>query len=191
MLTAGHPLTLRSRSSLLTVLTAEEARQELDGEFRDTGPDTADPDTAARGTADPGTEPGARTRGAEGDPGGGPLGSLPRDCVRHLGTDHTVTVGARHNHAWALYLLGRYEDADHEISTVLDAYLRRFGPDYPIALAARQLHARTQAALGHRERAVALMTEVVARRARSMGTDHPFTTASHTLLDTLRDPDGP
>lgn len=137
---AAHPLTLRSRASLLTMLSADEL--------------AADPE---------------------------PL-SLPADCVRHLGPDHTVTLGARHNHAWALYLLGRLESADDEIRAVCRAYQDRFGPDYPIALAAQQLLARIQFARGRTASAVELMADVVARRGRSLGADHPFTAASRDLL---------
>lgn len=112
--------------------------------------------------------------------------SLPQQCAEHLGEGHTVSVGARHNHAWASYLLGLFETADTGIREVTETYLQRFGPDYPIALAARQLQARTRAALGRTEEAIALMTDVVSRRARSLGQDHPFTAASRDLLDALR-----
>ncbi|WP_329182495.1 tetratricopeptide repeat protein [Streptomyces sp. NBC_01477] len=142
-----HPLTLRSRSSLLSALDAAE----LTAEDR-------------------------RTQ----------LLSLPQQCAEHLGADHTVSVGARHNHAWASYQLGLFPTADAEIREVTETYSQRFGPDYPIALAACQLQARTRAALGHTEEGVALMTDVVARRARSLGRDHPFTVASRDLLDALR-----
>ncbi|MEV1051473.1 tetratricopeptide repeat protein [Streptomyces sp. NPDC049887] len=74
---------------------------------------------------------------------GGALLALPSECDRHLGPDHTVTLGARHNHAWALYLLGRFEEADRGIRRVAAAYVRRFGPEYPVVLAARQLRSRT------------------------------------------------
>lgn len=144
---AAHPLTLRSRSSLLAALGAEDLIAEDD-----------------------------RTQ----------LLSLPQQCVEHLGPDHTVSVGARHNHAWALYQLGRFEAADTGIREVTETYLQRFGPDYPIALAARQLQARTRAALGHTDEGIALMTDVVTRRAQSLGEDHPFTAASRGLLESLR-----
>nr|WP_037912620.1 tetratricopeptide repeat protein [Actinacidiphila yeochonensis] len=142
-----HPLTLRSRSSLLTALSAAELTAEDE-----------------------------RTH----------LLSLPEQCAEHLGADHIVSVGARHNHAWALYQLGRYEAADAEIREVAETYRQRFGPDYPIALAARQLQARTRAALGHTDEGIVLMTDVVAHRARSLGPDHPFTAASRDLLESLR-----
>ncbi len=100
VLGAAHPLTLRSRASLLTMLSADELTQN-----------------------------------------GGELLSLPSDCIRHLGPEHTVTLNARHNHAWALYVLGQFEEADEAIQQVCQAYRDRFGPDYPIALAAQQLHA--------------------------------------------------
>ncbi|MFJ2632952.1 tetratricopeptide repeat protein [Streptomyces sp. NPDC087422] len=142
-----HPLTLRSRSSILAALGAAELTAE-DGR---TG-----------------------------------LLSLPGQCAEHLGVDHTVSVGARHNHAWALFQLGRLEEADSEIGEVTETYLHRFGPDYPIALAARQLQARTLTALGHTGEGIALMDDVVARRAQSLGQDHPFTVASRDLLRRLR-----
>lgn len=116
----------------------------------------------------------------------GALLSLPAECDRLLGPDHTVTLGARHNHAWALFLLGRFEEADREIRLVADAYERRFGPEHPIVLAARQLFSRTRAALGRVEEAVELMTDVVARREHGLGPEHPFTVAGRQLLDTYR-----
>ncbi|WP_170061281.1 MULTISPECIES: tetratricopeptide repeat protein [Streptomyces] len=145
VLGAAHPLTLRSRASLLTMLSADEL--------------TANSDT---------------------------LLSLPSDCDLHLGPEHTVTLGARHNYAWALYVLGQFTAADEAIQLVCQAYKDRFGPDYPIALAAQQLFARTQFALGYTESGVDLMVDVVARRERSLGFDHPFTVASRELLGQFR-----
>ncbi len=112
--------------------------------------------------------------------------SLPDECVRELGADHMVTLIARHNHAWALYLLGRFAVADAEIRLVADEYLRRFGPEYPIAVAAQYLIARIQYALGHRDSGTELMADVVARRERSLGSDHHFTVASRNLLTEFR-----
>ncbi|MFJ6124960.1 tetratricopeptide repeat protein [Streptomyces griseoviridis] len=117
---------------------------------------------------------------------GGALLSLPAECDRLLGPDHTVAIGAAHNHAWALYLLGRFEEADEEIRRVADAYVRRFGPEYPIVLAARQLFSRTRSALGHTDMGIRLMDDVVARRERALGPEHPFTVASRRLLDEYR-----
>ncbi|QKV93216.1 tetratricopeptide repeat protein [Streptomyces sp. NA02950] len=117
---------------------------------------------------------------------GGALLSLPEECVHHLGADHTVTLGARHNRARALFVLGRFEAAEEEIGLVTEGYRRRFGPGYPIALAAQQLLARIRSALGHHDSAVELMADVVTRRERDLGPDHPFTRASAELLSTLR-----
>jgi Tetratricopeptide repeat/NB-ARC domain len=117
---------------------------------------------------------------------GGTLLSLPGECAARLGPDHTVTLGARHNHAWALYALARFEAADEEIRLVAEGYRRRFGPDYPNALSARQLMARTQSALGRTDSGVELMTDVVNRRERGLGSAHPFTVASRALLAELR-----
>ncbi|MFF5140677.1 tetratricopeptide repeat protein [Streptomyces sp. NPDC013157] len=97
-----------------------------------------------------------------------------------------MTLGAGHNHAWALYLLGRFGEADEEIRVVADAYVRRFGPEYPIVLAARHFFSRTRSALGHLDVGVELMTDVVARRERGLGPEHPFTVASRRLLDEYR-----
>ncbi len=108
------------------------------------------------------------------------------DCVEHLGHGHTITLMARHNHAWALYLLGEYPAADEEAAWAADEYLRRFGPDYPLGLAARQLLARTRTALGDRDAGITLMAAVVEQRERSLGPDHPFTIAGRTLLENLR-----
>ncbi|GES31299.1 tetratricopeptide repeat protein [Streptomyces angustmyceticus] len=121
---------------------------------------------------------------------GGPRFGLiakPSECERHLGPEHTVTLGARHNHAWALYVLGRFGEADEEIRLVADTYERRFGPDYPIALSAQQLYARIQDGLGHFEAAVGLMNDVVERRTNSLGADHPFTAASRKVLAELKE----
>nr|WP_307721033.1 tetratricopeptide repeat protein [Streptomyces rishiriensis] len=117
---------------------------------------------------------------------GGALLTLPSECDRSLGPDHTVTLGARHNHAWALYLLGRFAEADSEIRRVTEAYVRRFGPEYPMVLAARQLFSRTRAAFGEMDEAIEVMTDVVARRERGLGPEHPFTVAGRRLLDTYR-----
>ncbi len=108
------------------------------------------------------------------------------DCVRHLGLGHTITLIARHNHAWALYLLGEFAMADREAAWAASEYLRRFGPDYPLVLAARQLLARTRTALGDRDAGITLMADVVAQRERSLGPDHPFTVAGRTLLEGMR-----
>ncbi|WP_030753355.1 tetratricopeptide repeat protein [Streptomyces sp. NRRL S-31] len=115
----------------------------------------------------------------------GALLSLPSDCDRFLGPDHTVTLGAHHNHAWTLYQLGRFDEADQEIRRVADAYRRRFGPDYPIALSAQQLLARTRAARGDLDTAIEILTDVVARRERGLGAGHPFTVAGRRLLGDL------
>ena len=144
---AWHPLTLRARISLLSLLTPAEL--------------LAADDSAL-------------------------LLALPARCAEHLGADHTVTVGALHNHAWALYALGRFEASDDEIRLATDAYLRRFGPDHPAVLSARQLRARTQAALGRLDSGIALMAEVVTRREQSLGAAHPFTANSRELLAELR-----
>ncbi|CAL9620766.1 tetratricopeptide repeat protein [Streptomyces sp. enrichment culture] len=89
------------------------------------------------------------------------------------------------NHAWALYLLGRFDEAEREIRGVLEAYRRRFGPDHPVALSAQQLLSRVLAARGHVEAAVEIMTDVVDRRERGLGADHPFTVAGRRLLGDL------
>jgi hypothetical protein len=118
---------------------------------------------------------------------GGPLLELADDCVRHLGPEHTVTLTARHNHARALFVLGRPTGADEEIRQVIGSYEQRFGPDHPTVLAARQLRAQTAAALGDRGTGVAIMADVTARREQSLGSGHHFTTVSRTLLEALRD----
>ncbi|GLY85996.1 tetratricopeptide repeat protein [Actinoallomurus iriomotensis] len=112
--------------------------------------------------------------------------AVPEDCMRHLGSDHTITLMARHNHAWAMYTLGEFATADEEAAWAADEYLQRFGPEHPFALAARQLLARTRTALGDRDTGITLMTGVVAQRERSLGPDHPFTVAGRTLLKSLR-----
>ncbi|WP_293991018.1 hypothetical protein [Streptomyces sp.] len=117
---------------------------------------------------------------------GGTLLSLLSECVRRLGADHTATLGARHNRAWALYLLGRFGEVDEAIRMVAEAYVRRFGTEYPIVLAARQLSCRTRSALGHMDAGIELMSDVVAQRERSLGPEHPFTVASRRLRDEYR-----
>ncbi|MFF5568179.1 tetratricopeptide repeat protein [Streptomyces sp. NPDC012623] len=142
-----HPATLRSRVSLLAMLTAPQIRAEVESDET--------------------------------------LLSLPRTCALHLGPDHAVTLGARHNHARVQFVLGHYQSADDEIRQVVEDYQRVLGPGYPAVLAARQLHAQTQASLGHTDAGVALMAEVVAGRERSLGTDHHFTAAGRDLLEEL------
>ncbi|MEV7425979.1 tetratricopeptide repeat protein [Streptomyces sp. NPDC091212] len=143
-----HPATLRSRVSLLAILTAGETATEAEADET--------------------------------------FLSLPDACTQRLGPEHAVTLSARHNHARAQFVLGRYQLADDEIRRVVEDYQRVLGPGYPAVLAARQLHARTQAALGHQEAAVVLMAEVVAGRERALGPDHPFTASGRDLLKELR-----
>ncbi|MFB7554481.1 tetratricopeptide repeat protein [Streptomyces brevispora] len=145
-----HPATLRSRASLLAMLTAAEIAAEAD------------------------------------DEGDEALMSVPQACTLHLGSDHAVTLSARHNHARAQFVLGRYRTADDEIREVVEDYQRVLGPGYPAVLAARQLHAQTQAALGHIDTGIGFMAEVVAGRERSLGTTHHFTVVSRGLLEELR-----
>jgi tetratricopeptide (TPR) repeat protein len=150
-----HPATLRSRVSLLSLLTADELAAE-------TGDEEA------------------------GDESESALLSLPLACIQRLGPDHAVTLSARHNHARAQFVLGRFQAADDEIRQVVGDYQRVLGPDYPAVLAARQLHAQTQAALGHVDAGIELMAEVVAGRERSLGADHHFTLVSRDLLEQFR-----
>ncbi|WNI16279.1 tetratricopeptide repeat protein [Actinacidiphila sp. ITFR-21] len=112
--------------------------------------------------------------------------ALPADCARYLGLRHPVTVSARHNHARALFVLGRFASADEEIREVAEEYERSFGPDHPTVLAARQLYAQTRAALGDGGTATDLTAAVVARREQGLGPDHPFTLSGRALLTELR-----
>lgn len=123
--------------------------------------------------------------GADGESEGALL-SLPQACTRHLGPDHAVTLSARHNHARAQFVLGRFQAADDEIRQVVEDYQRVLGPGYPAVLAAQQMHAQTQAALGHADAAIRLMAEVAAAREHSLGPDHHFTVVSRDLLEELR-----
>ncbi len=139
-----HPLTLRSRSSLLTMLNAAELTRDTTG-----------------------------------------LLDLPEVCAQHLGPGHTITRGARHNRAWARFVLGQVAEADAEIDEVVTEYETRFGPEYPITLAARQLHARTRFSLGDPAGAIDLMRRVTGSREHALGGDHPFTVVSRDLLATM------
>ncbi|MGW8505188.1 tetratricopeptide repeat protein [Streptomyces sp. CLCI03] len=116
----------------------------------------------------------------------GALLALPSECIQHLGLDHTVTLGACHNHAWALFGLGRFDEAEQEIRLVVEAYQRRFGSDYPNLLSAQQLLSRILAARGDVNAGIEIMREVTAKRERSLGVDHPFTVASRQLLGAFR-----
>jgi tetratricopeptide (TPR) repeat protein len=111
--------------------------------------------------------------------------SLPEECARHLGSDHTVTLTARLDRARALRELGRSAEADAEAGGVLADYQRRFGPEYPVVLAAQQLYATTQAAVGRLDSAIELLTDVVERRERGLGADHHFTVHCRGVLDRL------
>ncbi|WP_225627840.1 hypothetical protein [Streptomyces werraensis] len=93
------------------------------------------------------------------------------------------SIRSRHNRAWALYLLGRFDEADREIRMVAEAYERRSGPEYSIVPAARQLLSRTRAAHGRMEEGAALMTDVAERWDRELGPERPFAVASQILLD--------
>ena len=106
---------------------------------------------------------------------GGALLSLPSECARLLSPDHTVTLGAGHNHAWALYLLGRFDEADEEIRLVAEAYAGRSGPSTRSCSRPGSSTSRTRSALGHVDVGIELMTDVLARRERGLGPEHPFT----------------
>jgi tetratricopeptide (TPR) repeat protein len=160
-----HPATLRSRVSLLALLTAPELAAE----------DAAEADSGTGAAADHGDDTAAGTG----------LLALPGVCARHLGPDHAVTLSARHNHARVQFVLGRFQAADDEIGQVVEDYRRVLGPEYPAVLAAQQLQAQTRAALGDAETGIRLMTEVVAARTHSLGAGHHFTVVSRDLLAEL------
>ncbi|MDX3457799.1 tetratricopeptide repeat protein [Streptomyces sp. ME02-8801-2C] len=92
-------MTLRSRASLLVLLSAAEVVTEEDGTLLD----------------------------------------LPSEYDRLLGPDHTVTLGAHHNRAWALYLLGRYAEGTELMADVVARRERGLGSGHPFTVAGRQL----------------------------------------------------
>ncbi|MFD7782585.1 tetratricopeptide repeat protein [Streptomyces nojiriensis] len=111
---------------------------------------------------------------------------LPQVCALHLGPDHSVTLGARLSYGYALFRLGRLEEAVGGARTVAKDYERCHGPDYALTLSAQLQYALIRAGLGDTLSAVELMATVADRREQSLGAEHPYTTKARELLAEFR-----
>ncbi len=111
---------------------------------------------------------------------------LSATCARELGTEHEVTLTARHNYAFALWQVGRHQEADELVAGVLADHERERGPLHPFTVSVRMLYARTRFETGHQEQAVELMEAVVAGRAATLGAEHPYTARSLEVLAEFR-----
>lgn len=111
---------------------------------------------------------------------------LSQECALELGSDHTITLKARLNHANALYRLGRFEAAVEDAHLLAEEYPQRYGPDYPVTLSAQTLYAQIRAALGDVSVAIELMATVADRRERVLGAQHPYTVFSRQCLEEFR-----
>ncbi|MGW2472493.1 protein kinase domain-containing protein [Streptomyces sp. NPDC001665] len=103
------------------------------------------------------------------------FGRIAEDRARALGPEHSETLAARQQMAYALGRLGRHTEA-HELHTaVLAARVRALGPDHPDTLRCRHNLAFSLSRLGRLEDAYRLAQDVAGARARVLGADHPDT----------------
>ncbi|MEV5600461.1 tetratricopeptide repeat protein [Streptomyces sp. NPDC052299] len=130
------------------------------------------------GTAPPGTRevlsPGT-TRKGRAENALREFGRIAEDRALALGPEHSETLAARQQMAYALGRLGRHTEA-HELHTaVLVSRERALGPDHPDTLRCRHNLAFSLSRLGRLEDAYHLARDVAAARARVLGPDHPDT----------------
>ncbi|MFJ7626907.1 tetratricopeptide repeat protein [Streptomyces sp. NPDC097595] len=103
------------------------------------------------------------------------FGRIAEDRARALGPEHSETLAARQQMAYALGRLGRHTEA-HELHTaVLASRERAMGPDHPDTLRCRHNLAFSLSRLGRLEEAYRMARDVAAARARVLGADHPDT----------------
>ncbi|MFJ4873343.1 tetratricopeptide repeat protein [Streptomyces sp. NPDC088757] len=97
------------------------------------------------------------------------------DCRRELGDDHSITLAAELNCAYALFFTGQITAALPRAREALTAHEQRYGAKHPISLAARSLLANALSATGHHQEAITQTELVVAGREDLLGPDHPWT----------------
>jgi tetratricopeptide (TPR) repeat protein len=97
------------------------------------------------------------------------------DCELHLGPEHPVTVDARHNWAYGLFHMKRWQAAEVAAKLALELRLRVFGPDHATTLSARVLLGWIWHGQSRYEDAIVQAAEVVEESVRILGAEHPYT----------------
>ncbi|MGC4946886.1 protein kinase domain-containing protein [Streptomyces sp. DT224] len=103
------------------------------------------------------------------------FGRIAEDRARALGAEHSETLAARQQTAYALGRLGRHTEAHELHAAVLASRERALGPDHPDTLRCRHNLAFSLSRLGRLEDAYRTARDVAAARARVLGADHPDT----------------
>ncbi|MEU2247933.1 serine/threonine-protein kinase [Streptomyces sp. NPDC019224] len=103
------------------------------------------------------------------------FGRLAEDRARVLGPDHSETLAARQQMAYALGRLGRHAEAHELHAAVLLSRERAMGPDHPDTLRCRHNLAFSLSRLGRLEDSYRMARDVAAARARVLGAGHPDT----------------
>ncbi|MEU2775659.1 tetratricopeptide repeat protein, partial [Streptomyces sp. NPDC007162] len=109
------------------------------------------------------------------------------ECRREVGEEHTITLGAELNCAFALNRAGRPAEALPHIRSAFAKFSHRYGADYPITLNSRQTLGVILHALGEKDEAIEHMEMVAQGRTRALGPNHPWTIHARELLDTFRE----
>ncbi|MCX5178896.1 tetratricopeptide repeat protein [Streptomyces virginiae] len=112
---------------------------------------------------------------------------LVMECRREVGEDHSITLAAELNCAFAFNRAGRPEEALPYSRSAFSKFIRRFGADYPITLNSRQGMAAILHALGQNTEAIEHLKEVTEGRIRALGPNHPWTIHAKELLEEYRD----
>jgi tetratricopeptide (TPR) repeat protein len=107
---------------------------------------------------------------------------LVADCERVLGADHSDTLAARANVAYAYRAAGRTADSIALLERALADFERLLGADYPNTLGSRNNLASAYWAAGRTDEAIALHERTLADRERLLGADHLDTLTSRSNL---------
>ncbi|MER6528419.1 tetratricopeptide repeat protein [Streptomyces sp. NPDC001508] len=113
---------------------------------------------------------------------------LVMECRQEIGEDHTITLGAELNCAFALNRAGRPAEALSYIRSATEKFSHRFGADFPITLNARQTFGVILYTLGEEAEAIEHLEEVTEGRTRTLGPNHPWTIHAKELLERYREP---
>ncbi|GGZ22684.1 tetratricopeptide repeat protein [Streptomyces poonensis] len=108
------------------------------------------------------------------------------ECRRELGDNHTITLDAELNYAFALNRAGQPAEALPYIQSAFAKYIQRFGPNYPITLNCRETLGNVLYSIGHHTEAVEHATYLVEGRTRVLGSSHPWTLHAKDLLNHFR-----
>ncbi|RPK40751.1 tetratricopeptide repeat protein [Streptomyces sp. ADI93-02] len=103
-------------------------------------------------------------------------------CEEILGDDALATVTSRHNYAFGLYRLGRYEQAEPVARRALSDRQRFHGAEHPLVLSATILLSWILAERGALEESISFARVAVSGQERSLGPEHPYLLTNRTGL---------